>query len=152
MARRGPKHVVSKKRKLKGVNVLKLCCDWRRYKEPVKGSTMFPVRYELKFYIIFWRNSAFKGLLMLTYNIHIKKRKLNRVNVLKLCCDWRRHKEPATDHERYKWQSSPEMALHIDKYSLSDSNKNMVLGPRWGLASRFIGRLTVGRNITLSWS
>jgi hypothetical protein len=52
---------------------LKLCCDWRCHKEPVRESTMFPVRYELKFYITLWRNSAFKGLLTLTYNIHIKK-------------------------------------------------------------------------------
>jgi hypothetical protein len=31
------------------------------------------VRYELNFYIIFRRNSAFKGLLTLTNNIHMKK-------------------------------------------------------------------------------
>jgi hypothetical protein len=32
---------------------------------------------------------------------------------------------------------------------LSDSNKNLVLGPRWGLTPRQTGRLT-GRNITLT--
>jgi hypothetical protein len=33
---------------------------------------------------------------------------------------------------------------------LSESNKNVVLGPRWGLTPRETGRMTVDRNITLT--
>jgi hypothetical protein len=36
------------------------------------------------------------------------------------------------------------------KPQLSDSNKNLVLGPRRGLTPRLTGRLTVGRNMTLT--
>jgi hypothetical protein len=32
----------------------------------------------------------------------------------------------------------------------SDSDKNLVLGPRWGLTPRLTGRLTVSRNVTLT--
>jgi hypothetical protein len=37
---------------------------------------------------------------------------------------------------------------------LSDSNKYvyLVLDPRWGVKPRLTGRLTVGRNVTLTWS
>jgi hypothetical protein len=31
----------------------------------------------------------------------------------------------------------------------SDSNKNLVLGPRWGLTQRLTSRMTVGCNVTL---
>jgi hypothetical protein len=34
---------------------------------------------------------------------------------------------------------------------LSDSNKNLVLGPKWGLTPRQTGRLTVCRNVTLTF-
>jgi hypothetical protein len=37
-----------------------------------------------------------------------------------------------------------------DKPALSDSNKHLVLGPRWGLTQRLLGRLTVRRNVTFS--
>jgi hypothetical protein len=36
------------------------------------------------------------------------------------------------------------------KPQLSDSNKNLVLGPRRGLTPRLTGRLTVGRNMALT--
>jgi hypothetical protein len=36
------------------------------------------------------------------------------------------------------------------KLQLPDSNKYMVLGPRWGLTPRSSGRMTVGRNVTLT--
>jgi hypothetical protein len=42
-------------------------------------------------------------------------------------------------------------APHIDKSQLSDSNKNLVLGPRRGLSPRLTDRLAVGRNVTLTW-
>jgi hypothetical protein len=35
------------------------------------------------------------------------------------------------------------------KPKLSDSNKNRVLSPRWGLTPRLTNRLTVGCNVTL---
>jgi hypothetical protein len=35
---------------------------------------------------------------------------------------------------------------------MSDSNKNLVLGPRWALTPKLTGRLTVGRNVTLTCS
>jgi hypothetical protein len=37
------------------------------------------------------------------------------------------------------------------KPELSKSNKNLVLGLWWGLRPRQTGRLTVGRNVTLTW-
>jgi hypothetical protein len=40
---------------------------------------------------------------MLTYNIHIKKVNLKGVNVLKLCCDRRRHKEPVLEWGCFTW-------------------------------------------------
>jgi hypothetical protein len=36
------------------------------------------------------------------------------------------------------------------KPCMSDSNKNLVLGPKWGLTPGLIGRLTVGRNVTVT--
>jgi hypothetical protein len=33
---------------------------------------------------------------------------------------------------------------------MSGNNKNLVLGPRWGLTPRLTDRLTVGRNVTLT--
>jgi hypothetical protein len=36
------------------------------------------------------------------------------------------------------------------KPQLSDSNKNLILGPTWGLTPRLTGQLTVGRNLTLT--
>jgi hypothetical protein len=36
------------------------------------------------------------------------------------------------------------------RYKLSNSNKNLVLGPRRALMSKLTARLTVGRNVTLT--
>jgi hypothetical protein len=44
-----------------GVDVLKLCCDWRYHKEPVRESTMFLVRYELK--LMYWNFVAIDGII-----------------------------------------------------------------------------------------
>jgi hypothetical protein len=38
----------------------------------------------------------------------------------------------------------------LTKAQLSHSNKNLVLGPRWGLTPRLAGRLTVRCNFTLT--
>jgi hypothetical protein len=46
---------------------------------------MFPVRYELNFYISFGRNSAFKGLkilLLVTLNIALVRSKLEDASVV----------------------------------------------------------------------
>jgi hypothetical protein len=37
------------------------------------------------------------------------------------------------------------------KQQLTDSNNNLVLGPRRGLTSRLTGRLTVSRSVILTW-
>jgi hypothetical protein len=37
------------------------------------------------------------------------------------------------------------------KPQLSDSNKNLVLGPRRGLTPRLIGGLSIGGNLTLTY-
>jgi hypothetical protein len=57
-----------------------------------------------------------------------------------------------TDYDRSKWQTQPRQRgrLTLIKPQLSDSNKNMVLGPRWGLTPGLTGRLTVGCNVTLT--
>jgi hypothetical protein len=38
----------------------------------------------------------------------------------------------------------------LTKQEISDSNKNLVLGPTWGLTPGLTGRLTVSRNVTLT--
>jgi hypothetical protein len=40
--------------------------------------------------------------------------------------------------------------LASTKPQLSDSNKNLVLGSKWGLTPRLTGRLTVGHNVSLT--
>jgi hypothetical protein len=50
-----------------------------------------------------------------------------------------------TPASRLKWRPSS------TEPQMSDSNKNLVLGPRWGLTPRLTGPLTVGRNLTLTW-
>jgi hypothetical protein len=42
-----------------------------------------------------------------------------------------------------------ERAPPSTKLQMSDSNKNLVLGPRWGLTPRLAGPLAVGHNVTL---
>jgi hypothetical protein len=42
-----------------------------------------------------------------------------------------------------------EWARHIDKIA-TDSKKNLVLSPRWGLIPRLAGRLPVSRNVTFT--
>jgi hypothetical protein len=37
----------------------------------------------------------------------------------------------------------------LHEFSVFDSNKNLVLGLRWGLTPRLTGLLTVGRDVTL---
>jgi hypothetical protein len=37
------------------------------------------------------------------------------------------------------------------KPQMSDSNKNLVLGPIWGLTPGLTGRMPIGRNATLIW-
>jgi hypothetical protein len=54
-------------------------------------------------------------------------------------------------NSKCKRQTRPlvEVASHINK-PRTGSNKNLVLGLRWGLTPRQTGRLIVGRNITLT--
>jgi hypothetical protein len=45
---------------------------------------------------------------------------------------------------RQRWRPT------LTKLQLSDGNKNLVLGPRWGLIPRLTGRMTVGRKVALT--
>jgi hypothetical protein len=57
------------------------------------------------------------------------------------------------DFDRVKGQTPPavrEGAPRWQNRKLSDSNKNLVLGPRWGLTPRLTGRLTFGCNVTVT--
>jgi hypothetical protein len=49
--------------------------------------------------------------------------------------------DPSSGHRGRPTSTNPQ---------LSDSNKNLVLGPKWDLTPRQTGRQTVGRNITLT--
>jgi hypothetical protein len=58
-----------------------------------------------------------------------------------------------TDFDRGKLQTRllvRHNAPTSTKQQLSDSNKNLVLGPKWGLIPRLIGRQAVSRNVTLT--
>jgi hypothetical protein len=57
------------------------------------------------------------------------------------------------DCDRDKWQTHPlvrEGTPTATNSQMSGSNKNLVLGPRWGLTSGLTGRLTVSRNLPLT--
>jgi hypothetical protein len=75
-----------------------------------------------------------------------REHKLDKKNlqISSIQCIWLQQMTDPSSHQR----GCPTLT----KLQLSDSNKYLVLDPRWGLTPRLIGQLTVSCNVTLTWT